>query len=144
MKTAHGLRPSVGRGDLDHPRARDVGAHVDEGVEVRVEAAAADEVAAGRGHVRLAEAGQERSREQERGADPRREVLVGRDVGDARGLEAKLVVGAPLGLDADALQDRDLRLGVADPRHVREQDLLVGEQARGEDRQAPRSCCRQR
>ena len=83
MKTAQGLSPPAGRGDVDHPRARDVRAHVDEGVEVRVEAPAADEVAAGRRHVRLAEAGQERSREQERRADPGREGLVGRDVGDA-------------------------------------------------------------
>ncbi len=138
------LEPAGGRGDVDHARARDLGAHVDEGIEVRVEAPAADEVAAGRGHVGLAEAGQERAGEEERGADPGREGLVGRDVGDARGLEAKLVVGAPFRLHPEALEDRDLGLGIADSRHVREADLLVGEQARGEDRQARRSCFPQR
>ena len=130
-----GLEPAGRGGDIDHPRARDLGAHVDEGVEVRVEAAAPDEVAAGRGHVGLAEARQERPGEQERRADSGREVLVGRNFGHARGLEAKLVVGAPFGLNAEGFQNGDLGLRIADARHVRELQLFVREQACGEDRQ---------
>ncbi len=51
------------------------------------------------------------------------------------GLEAKLVIPAPLSADSQALQDRDLGLRVADSRHVREHELLLGQQARREDRQ---------
>ena len=36
------------------------------------------------------------------------------------GLELQLVVARPLGLDAHALEQGDLRLDVADPRHVGE------------------------
>ena len=50
-------------------RARSCGAERPEGVEVRVEAAAADHVAARRRHLRAAEARQQRPGEQERGAD---------------------------------------------------------------------------
>ena len=59
---------------------------------MRVEPAAADEVAARRRHPRLAEAGEQRSGEQERGPDPGRERLVGSRRRDAVGLQPKLVV----------------------------------------------------
>ena len=65
----------------------------------------------------------------------RRERLVDAVLGDRVGLQAELVLAGPLGLDAEALEQRDLRLGVADPRHVAEHQLLLGEQAGGEDRQ---------
>ena len=58
-------------------------AEVLEGVEVGVEAAAADEVAARRRHLRLAEAREQRPGEQERGPDLLGELLVDREVGDA-------------------------------------------------------------
>ena len=89
----------------------------------------------GGGMLRLAEAGQQRPGEQERGADLVRELLVDGDVGDAGGAEAQAVVGDPGDLDAEPLEQRDLRLGVADPRHPVQQQLLLGEQAGGEDRQ---------
>ena len=41
----------------------------------------------------------------------------------------------PVGLGADAVEQPDHRLDVVDARHVRERHRLVGEQARGEDRQ---------
>ena len=70
-----GLHP--GRGpELDHPVAGDAGAEVAEGVEVGVEAAPADRVPTRRRHRHLAEAGQQRSGEQEGGPDPRGEALV--------------------------------------------------------------------
>ena len=75
-----GLQPARLRGQLDPAVALDPGAEVDEGVEVGVEPAAADEVAARRRHPRLAEAGEQRSGEQERGADLRRELLVDGDL----------------------------------------------------------------
>ena len=63
---------AVGSGELDPAAAVDPGAEVLEGVEVGIEAAAADEVPTRRRHPRLAEAGEQRAREQERGANPRR------------------------------------------------------------------------
>ncbi len=61
--------------------------------------------------------------------------LVDRWVGDAAGAETDAVVGDPGDLDAEPLEQRDLRLGVADPRHSVQQQLLLGQQAGGEDRQ---------
>ena len=78
--------------DLDPALAVDQGAHVAEGVEMRVEAPPADEVAARRRHPRLAEARQQRAGEQERGADPCRQLLVHLDVRDGVGLQADLVL----------------------------------------------------
>ena len=52
-----------------------------------------------------------------------------------RGAEPDAVVGDPGGLDPEPLQQRDLGLGVADPRHPVQQQLLLGQQAGGEDRQ---------
>ena len=77
MKTEHGFSPPSGALISIIAIALDLGAHVEERVEVRIEAAAADEVAAGRRHAGLAEASQQRPGEQEGGADPRRELLVG-------------------------------------------------------------------
>ena len=64
-----------------------------------------------------------------------RELLVDGGVGDARGAEPDAVVGDPGDLDPEPLEQRDLGLGVADPRHPVQQQLLLGEQAGGEDRQ---------
>ena len=52
-----------------------------------------------------------------------------------RGAEADAVVGDPGDLDPEPLEQRDLGLGVADPRHPVQQHLLLGQQAGGEDRQ---------
>ena len=135
MKIAAGAEALGGGAELDPAIAVDPGAEVLEGVEVGVEAAAADEVAAGRRHPRLAEAGQQRAGEQERGADLLGELLVDGDVGDAGGAEPDAVVGDPRDLDPEPLEQGDLRFGVADPRHPVQQQLLLGEQAGGEDRQ---------
>ena len=89
----------------------------------------------GRRHPRLAEAGQQRPGEQERGPDLLRELLVDGDVGDRGGAEADAVVGDPGNLDPKPLEQRELRLGVADPRHPVQEQLLLGQQAGGEDRQ---------
>ena len=107
-----------------------------EGVEVRVEAAAADEVAAGRRHR----------------ASPKRASSGPASRNEARIRAARLLVDArcrrprrPAGearsrrssstFDAEAARAARPGLGVADPRHVGEHHLLLGEQAGGEDRQ---------
>ena len=51
------------------------------------------------------------------------------------GAEPQAVVGDPVGLDPEPLEQGDLRFGVADPRHPVQEQLLLGEQAGGEDRQ---------
>ena len=75
----------------------------------------------GRRHPRLAEAREQRAGEQERGADPRRQLLVDLGVGDRVGLQAELVVARSTAtLTPSRFEQRDLGLGVADPRHVGE------------------------
>ena len=69
-ETAGGALSSIQRSPVDP------GAEVLEGVEVGVEAAAADEVTAGRRHPGLAETRQQRPGQQEGGPDPARELLV--------------------------------------------------------------------
>ena len=51
------------------------------------------------------------------------------------GVDAHLVRAGPLDVGAEVGEQLEHRLDVADPRHVRERHRLVGEQARGEDRQ---------
>jgi len=56
--------------------------------------------------------------------------------GDVARAESDAVVGNPGDLDPEPLQDRDLGLGIADPRHPVQQQLLLRQQAGGEDRQS--------
>ncbi len=135
MKIAAGAETPGGGAELDPAIAVDPGAEVVEGVEVGVEAATADEIAAGRRHPRLAEAGEQRPGEEEGGADLFGELLVDGHIGDPLGAEPHAVVGDPGDLDAEALEQSDLRFGVANARHPVQQQLLLGEQAGGEDRQ---------
>ena len=51
------------------------------------------------------------------------------------GAEAEAVVRHPDRLDPEALEERDLGLGVADPRNPVQEQLLLGQKAGGEDRQ---------
>src|SRR3954449_10037038 len=70
-----------------------------EGVEVRVGAAAADDVAARRRHQRRAEAGEQRAGHEEGGADPLGETGVDLRVLDPVGLEGDRVVLEPVDPD---------------------------------------------
>jgi hypothetical protein len=124
-----------GSAELDPAVAVDAGAEILEGVEVGVEAPAADEIPARRRHPRLAEAGEQRAGEQERGADLLREILVDRDIGDRGGAEADAVIGHPGDLHPEPLEQGKLRLGVANARHPVQEQLLLGQQTGGEDRQ---------
>jgi hypothetical protein len=129
------LEPPVGRRELDPPVAVHLRAHVRERVEMGVQPPPADEVAARGRHADLPEAGEQRAGEQERSANPRRELLVDARVRQRVGLQAELVLAAPADLDPEPFEQRNLALGVADPGDVREHDLLVGQQARREDRE---------
>ena len=100
--------------ELDVAAAADDGAERAEGVEVGVEPAAADHVAARRGHQRGAEAGQQRPGGEERGAD-----ALGQLGGQPRwchpsACRARLLPSSALDLDAEALEQAEHRLDVAD------------------------------
>ena len=78
---------------------------------------------------------EQRPGEQERASDPVGELLVDLGLRDAGSVDAHLVLALPLGLGADVGEQREHRVHVTDPRDVPEHDGLVGQQARGEDRQ---------
>ncbi len=116
---------------------RAVGAHLRtegaEGIDVRVEPAAADHVAARGRHVGPAEAGEQRAGEQERGADALGPGAVHLGVGDLVRLQRERVLVAPLRLHPEPLEEMDHRLHVADARHVAQHHLLA-RQERGSER----------
>ena len=100
-----------------------------------IEPAAADHVAAGGRQQRRAEAGQQRPADQHGGADALGQVGV--DVGraDVVRLERDGVAVAVLDLDPEVRQEVQQRLRVPDLRDVVQDDLLVRQQARREQRQ---------
>ena len=100
-----------------------------ERVQVRVEAAAADHVPARRGHLGAAEAGQQRPRDEERGADPVRDLGVDLRLAHVRRAEGDDVLVAPVDAHAEPAQELEHRLHVADARDVAEDDLLLGQEA---------------
>ena len=103
---------------------------------MRVEAAAADEVAAGRRHLGAAEAREQRAGEQERRPDPLGELGArSRRRATSAAHSASSFGPRQSACDADAREDREHRVDVADPRDVAEHDLLVGEHGGGEDRE---------
>ena len=55
--------------------------------------------------------------------------------GDPVGADRDVVVGDPVDARAELGEQREHRLDVGDPRHVADDDLVVGQQRRGEDRQ---------
>ena len=135
MKISQARNPPVGAASSIQRSPSTRSAEILECVEVGIETAAADEIPAGWGHPRFAEARQQISRRAGRCPDPAREILVDLDLAHTRGAEPEAVVGDPGHLDPEPLQERDLCLGVADARHPVQNQLLLGEQAGGEDRQ---------
>ena len=113
-----------------------VGAHRAERVEVRVQAAAADHVAAGRRHHRAVEAGEQRPGEQERGADQLGELALDLDARARRRRTAR-PRWARASCTSTPIVRRicEHRLDVADARHVAHDDLVLGEDGGGEDGQ---------
>lgn len=61
--------------------------------------------------------------------------MVDRDLANAGGAEPHAVVGDPFDIHSKPLQQRDLRFGVANPRHPVQEHVLLGQQAGGKDRQ---------
>ena len=114
----------------------ELGAERREGVDVRVQAPAADDVAAGRRHADPAEAREQRAGEQERRADLAGEHRVEVGLRDACRVDADLVRPDPLDIRADVGEELDHRLDVADPRDVREAHLV---RARGRTRRGSAS-----
>ena len=142
MKKSVERSPPLGAESLMWRAVLDLGAERAEGVEVRVQAPAADDVAARRGHRRGAEAGQQRPGDEEGGADALGQRRVDVGVLDPVGLQRDGVVLDPLDGDAEVGEQRQHRLGVPDARDVGEHDPLVGEQAGAPEAAGPRSCCR--
>ena len=128
-------QPAVGRGQPDVAVELDVGAERAERVEVRVEAAAADHVAARGRQQRRAEARQQRPADQHGGADALGQVGVDLGRADGVGLQGDRVAVAALDLHAEVGEQVEQRLRVADLRHVVQHDRLGREQARGQQRQ---------
>ncbi len=110
-------------------------------VDVRVEPAAADHVAARRWHRHPPETGEERPGQQERCTDLPAELGVEIGLVDTARIDPDLVRPGPLDVCAEIGQEVDHRLDVADPRNIRQAHLIRSEQARREDRKSARSCC---
>ncbi|MPM97185.1 hypothetical protein SDC9_144358 [bioreactor metagenome] len=127
-------RQSPGRVEPVSLFPRHFGSELVEPVEVAVEPAAADHVAARRIEFRLAAAGQQRSGEEDAGPVARTKFLRDR---------SRLHVGAPeaervvLERELRAQFSRDVEHGadVEDVRHIFQHDLLVGQQQRRDHRQ---------
>ena len=113
----------------------DGGAELFEGQKMGVEAAPPDHVAAGRRQRDLAAAGQQRPRQQDRGADPRAQFGV--EIGGANllGVDRKRVAALPLRRGADRPDQLDQRFGIANARDVLQRHRVLGQQRRGDDRQ---------
>ena len=135
MKKSHGLQAAVGRLDLDVLAVLDGRAERAEGVEVRVQPAAADHVAARRRHRRAAEARQQRAGGQERGADALGERGIDLRLVHVGGAQHDGVGLGPLDRHAEVGEQLEQGLGVADPRHVVQRHPLLGEQRAGQQRQ---------
>ena len=84
MNTSVGRSPA-GRAQHDLAPAVDDCAHRPERVQVGIQAAAADHVAARRRHYRAAEAREQRAREKERGADQLGQLVLDLDLVDVGG-----------------------------------------------------------
>ena len=117
------------------------GAHRPERVQVRVQATAADHIAARRRHHGPPEPRQQWTGQQERRPDLLGQLGLDLDLRDARtlvharGAERDLVGPAPVDAHADRAEDREHRVDIPDPRNVAHDHLVLGQDRRGEDRQ---------
>ena len=106
-----------------------------ERVDVRIETAPPDHVAARRRDGRAPEPREQRAGEQERRAHACAELRVELVPGHVRRMDAHLVRAGPRDLGAELVEQVEHRLHVADARHVRERHRLARQQRRGQDRQ---------
>ena len=112
-----------------------VGAQAAEGQQVRVDAPPPDDVAAGERQLHLAAAREQRPGQQQR--RPQAAAEVGVELGGAHavGAQGERVGALVAHADAEVVEEREHHVHVEDVGHVLEHDLLVGEQAGGQDRQ---------
>ena len=106
-----------------------------ERMDVWIESPPPDHVAPRGRHARPPEAREQRAGEQERRADLPRELGIQLVRGDLGCMDADLVLADPLDVGPERRDQRDHRLDVPNPRHVREHDRLTRQEARGEHRQ---------
>ena len=109
-----------------------LGAERLEGEEVGVHPAPPDDVAAGGRQRHPAEPGQERAREQDRGADPGAEPRIERLVLDGARVDPDVVGVEPLDPGAQFREDGEHGLHVADARHVVQLDGALGQDGGGD------------
>ena len=105
-----------------------------ERVDVGVEAAASDDVAAGWRDDRATEPREERTGEEERGSDLAAELRIERCLRHVARVDDDLVRRGPRRVGAHVDEQLDHRLDVADPRDVRQRHRFGGEDGGGEDR----------
>ena len=125
--------PRGGERDAVVERVR--GAEALEREEMRVEAAAADHVAARRGELDVPAPREQRRREQDRRADARAQRRVERRRADGFRVDAQRVAAGPFRVRAGGPHEIDERLEIADARDVVEGDRLIGQQRGRDDRQ---------
>ena len=113
----------------------DLGTKCGKSVEVRIDAAAANHVTTGRRHKHRATTRQERPSEQDRGANLHAEGTIDLWCNLAGSLDAERVLFDPLDLGAHGLDELSHHLGVADPRNVLDDALLVRQETGRDDRQ---------
>ena len=103
---------------------------------MRVHAPPADEVAAGERQLHLAAARQQRAGQQQRRPQAAAEVRV--ELGGAHpvGAQRERVRALVAHAHPEVVEQREHHVHVEDVGHVLEHDLLVGEQAGGQDRQS--------
>ena len=111
------------------------GAELLEGQEMGVEPAPSNDVAAGRRQRHLAAAGEQRARQQDRGAYPRAQFRIEVGGADFLGVDREPVAAAPFRRGADRADQFHQRLGVANARDVFERDRMLGQKCCRDDRQ---------
>jgi hypothetical protein len=123
---------AVRRPEVDVAAVLDGRAERAERIEVGIQAAPADHVAARRGQQRGAEAREQRAGDQERGADPLGEIRVDVGLVHVGGAQLDGVLAVAGHADAEVGEQLDQRLRVTDARDVVQDDRL-GRQQRGGD-----------
>ena len=78
---------------------------------------------------------EQRTREEDRRADAPAQLGIERRVADVRGAECQSAIRLLADRHADVIEDRQHRVNVQDVRDILEDDLLIGEECCGENRQ---------
>ena len=113
----------------------DLDAQLREAVDVRVEPAPADDVAARRRDDRGACANEQRACEQERCPHPRAQLGIELRLANVGGVDADVVRADPLDVGAEVVDQREHRVDVPDARDVVQHDRLGRHHTRGQDGQ---------